>query len=277
MGQPEDAPAVVDERKKLERVTAERARLQELSDVRGARWAVAKRLERDVIDWVLKGGIPGGCQLAEHEDEPISALVKKNERIADAVERYRHRLRELAADLHRVRSSPWPSKDAKTKASEQITALAQAGAPDVDRCVEHGLAVGFNTVVATALVRGTDKPASVSNENVDVMGFVCWALRDQIIARIEQEIDAVADDKAAMDQSQRDLAEEEINNSVLMIERSECALLWHAEANGEVIDFRAGTNVMALLGVRLVTAPAVNPSPGTSEMHAYDIVGGRQR
>ena len=37
MGLAEDAPSVVDERRKLERATAERNRLQELADVRSAR------------------------------------------------------------------------------------------------------------------------------------------------------------------------------------------------------------------------------------------------
>lgn len=101
-------------------------------------------------------------------------------------------------------------------------------------------------------------------------------MRDQIITRIEQEIDAVADDKAAMDQQQRDLAEKEISNSVLMVERAEVACIWAAEAAGEIIDFREGTSPLALLGVRLVTAP-VNPSPGSSPMRAYDVVGGRRR
>ncbi|WP_235884940.1 MULTISPECIES: hypothetical protein [Bradyrhizobium] len=34
-------------------------------------------------------------------------MLKKGERPADAVQRLRHRLRELDADTHRVRSSPY--------------------------------------------------------------------------------------------------------------------------------------------------------------------------
>jgi hypothetical protein len=43
--------------------------------------------------------------------------------------------------------------------------------------------------------------------------------------------------------------EAEISTSVLMIERSECSLIWAAEAKGEVIDFRATTSPQAVLGV----------------------------
>jgi hypothetical protein len=39
---------------------------------------------------------------------------------------------------------------------------------------------------------------------------------------------------------------------------------------------RADCAPQAILQCRLVTAPAVNPSPGTSPMHAFDIVGGRR-
>jgi hypothetical protein len=70
--------------------------------------------------------------------------------------------------------------------------------------------------------------------------------------------------------------EAQISSDMLAIERAECALIWHAEANGEVIDFRSDTSPMAVLGVRLLTAPRANPSPGTSPMHAFDIVGLRR-
>ena len=36
-----------------------------------------------------------------------------------------------------------------------------------------------------------------------------------------------------------------------MIERSECSLIWAAEAKGEVIDFRPTTSPQAVLGVQL--------------------------
>jgi hypothetical protein len=66
-----------------------------------------------------------------------------------------------------------------------------------------------------------------------------------------------------------------ISADMLAVERSECALIWHTEAKGEVIDFRSDTP-MSVLGLKLVTAPRANPSPGTSPMHAYDIVGVRR-
>jgi hypothetical protein len=43
----------------------------------------------------------------------------------------------LAADLHRIRSSPRPSSYCKAKAKAEIEALAQRGAISVTQIVEH--------------------------------------------------------------------------------------------------------------------------------------------
>lgn len=176
-----------------------------------------------------------------------------------------------------MRSAPYPGKDAKAAAKAQIIALGAAAQPDLDRCIEHGLPIGFQTTVSTALVHGTDKPATVSNATVDALGFFCWAMRDTIIARVEQELDAIADDAAAMSEKQREEALATINSDELEIHRRICALIWHTEMErGEIVDFAGNEPPMAVLGLRLVTAPRANPSPGTSPMHAYDIVGGRR-
>ncbi len=72
------------------------------------------------------------CRECTDAGLPMSALEQACETIANAVERYRHRLRELAADLHRVRSSPWPSSLAKAAAKELIDRVADAGMPNLD-------------------------------------------------------------------------------------------------------------------------------------------------
>jgi hypothetical protein len=71
--------------------------------------------------------------------------------------------------------------------------------------------------------------------------------------------------------------EAEISGDMLAIERAECNLIWTAEAQGEVIDFRADTAPQALLGVGLVNQPRGNGSAGSSAELAWDILttGGR--
>jgi len=269
------APQVVIERRELERAQKELTRLTTLKEARGARWTVAKQLEGRIIDWALRGGVPGGCSLEVVEDAPVSELLKKGERIADAVERHRHRLRELAADRHRLKSAPWPSSVAKEKAKAEIERLAEAGAPDVDRAIEYGLPISFPMVSLSSLVRGTE-PALAFTETVDVFGVLCWLFKDQMLAKCNAALDEIADDKAALSQQQREEMEAEISASVLAIERAEVACIFAAEANGEVIDFRSETSPQSLLGLRLANQPRVNGS-GTSAGHAFDIIMPGQR
>ena len=95
-------------------------------------------------------------------------------------------------------------------------------------------------------------------------------------AGADQRGHEVADDKNALDERQRADMTAQITADELLIQRAECSLIWHAEAQGEIIDFRADTSPLALLGIQLRTAPAINPSPGTSRDHGYDVVYGRR-
>jgi hypothetical protein len=68
--------------------------------------------------------------------------------------------------------------------------------------------------------------------------------------------------------------EAQIMADTLMIERAECGLIWAAEAQGEVIDFRSDTTPMAVLGLRLVNQPRAS-SLGTSPEHVITFAGAR--
>ncbi len=274
-GLPELAPQVVVERRELERAEAEFTRLQSLKEIRSARWTVAKQLEVRVSDWLLKGGIPGGCTIVPVVGPPLPELLKKGERVGDAVERYRHRLRELAADRHRLKSAPWPSSLTKEKAKAQLERWAEAAAPDFDSMIEHNTPLTFPMLSLSSLVHG-EKPALAFTQTVDVLGVLCWLFKDQMLAKISAGLDEISDDKAALSQQQREEMEAEISASVLAIERAEVACIWAAEAqNNEILDFRADTSPQAVLGVRLVNQPRTNGSQGSSPMHAFDIAGVR--
>jgi len=130
--------------------------------------------------------------------------------------------------------------------------------------------LSFQTVSLSSLVRG-EKPALAFFEAIDILGLLCWLFKDELLAKISASLDEVADDEAALSQQQREQMEAQIMADALMIERAECSLVWHAEAQHETIDFRSDTTPMALLGVQLVNQPRANGS-GTSAGHAFDIV-----
>jgi hypothetical protein len=182
------------------------------------------------------------------EDAPLSQLLTKNDggRIDAAVERHRHRLRELAAGLHRTRSAPWPSSVAKEKAKALWNSWPKPPPPNVDSMIEHNAPLAFQTVTLSSLVR-VEKPVLAFTEpTVDVFGVLCWLWSDQILKKINAALDEAAEgDKHALDQRQREEMEAQISSDMLAIERSECALIWHAEAKNEVLDFRNTTTPQA--------------------------------
>jgi hypothetical protein len=50
-------------------------------------------------------------------------LVKGETSLIDAIENRRRRVRELKADLHRIRSAPFPSSHAKAQMRAQVEQL----------------------------------------------------------------------------------------------------------------------------------------------------------
>lgn len=267
-GLPELASQIVSERRALERVERELARLRELKEVRSARWTTQVQLQGKVIDWITAGGVPTNCSMVNVDDLPEAELLKKGESVVDGIERYRHRLRELAADAHRIRSAPYPSAEAKAKLRQHIAQLAEAGVPNVDSMIEHGSPLTFATTMLQTVVRGTDALALAITEQPDTLSLLAFLFKDEMIKRIEAEIDEVADDEAALSERDRAVKLADIAVQELAIERMEIACIRLGEARGELLDYRDSTSPLALLGVRLITAPYREPDYNG---HAWDV------
>lgn len=269
------APQVLSETRKLERAE-ELARRTELKEVRMVRSTAAGQLRQSVNDWVLRG-VPGDCTLDVVEDQPLSELLTKADggRIEAAVERCRLKLREGAADLHRVHSSPWPSSVTKAAAKGLIDRLADQGQPNLDAAIEHGMDIVFATTRLQSLVYNARPGAVAYAEVPDVLGLLAWLFRDQLLAKINAGFDEIADDKSALSQQQREEAEAQIGADMLAAERAECALIWHADDKGEVIDFRCTTSPQAALGVALRTVPRAPNGPSSPSVAGYNLIGGR--
>lgn len=225
-------------------------------------------------------GIPGGCTLDVVEDAPVSELMTKADggRIEAAVERYRLRQRELAADAHRVNSQQWPILGAEADARELIARRADACRPDLERAIENGLPISFATTRLTALVHNAQPGAVAFIEAEDSIGLLCWLFGPEILKKASEGFREIGDDKNALDQRQREEMLATIDADSLAAERAECSLIWAAAQSGEIIDFRAATRPAAAIGVALRTVPREVTS-GSSPMHAWDVVqpgGGRR-
>jgi len=245
-------PLVIVERAALTKQEAELARLKRLEEQHGGRRRILSTLVNAVETWIKAA--PTGAMIAMHPVEPPQ--LKKGETIADAIERLRRRTRELQADLDRVRAAPWPSRLARERMRAQIAALAEAGRPAVHHLVDFNEPVVFATRSIPARVLNAAPEAIAFSEISDTLALLAWLHQDALIAALDREIDATADDANALDADQRRQAEAEILADRLAVEREEAEFCWSQAANGGPISLRVDLAPEALLGVTLIPAPS---------------------
>jgi hypothetical protein len=266
---PETDPRVIEQRRLLDKLTDDARRLTELQAKRSQVWHAASHVLTAVEGW-LKDGIPPGVVLEDHEVEVPKP--NKGEGIVDAIDRLRRRGRELRADLHRIRSAPYPSSHAKAQMRAQIEALAMQGAPDVADLIEHDRKLVFKTQRLQSSVYNTNSPALAFAELEAAIPLLIWLHKDAMIAALDREIDTEADDPAALTHEARQQQEAVVMSDLLSIEYDEAALVWRAMDERLPVEHRADCAAQCILQVRLVTAPRVNGARGSSPMHAWDIV-----
>lgn len=265
-GMEEDAAQVTMERKALDKATATLQRLDELIEVRTAKWRDGTRIVQAVDEFFLAGGIPRGCAVEEVEPPKLA----KNGNLVEAIERERHRIRELRADAHRVASCPFPSSHTKRRMREAIEALAERGRPSVSRLVELDGAVEFADV-AHQIPIITDKDAGIASlVEPDALALIAWLFKPAMIAALDAEITAESDDKIALSEKQRGEQLAQIDQDIIEHERVEAALTWTAWAQGVTAEHRPDIKVLALLVLRLITAPRAEPS-GTTPGHSVSF------
>ena len=105
----------------------------------------------------------------------------------------------------------------------------------------------------------------------DTVALVAWLHKDALIAALDREIASEADDKAALSHEAREKAVAETQADLLAVERDESWFVWQAQSQGLPVEHRADISPLALLGLRLITAPGAVPSPTSPEL-AYDIM-----
>jgi hypothetical protein len=152
---------------------------------------------------------------------------------------------------------------------DQVNDLAVLGAPDVSPLVERDLAVQFADKRWSEKIYGPDDPGIVAFILPDMLATMTWLLKPALIAALEKEIDAVADDAAALTPEQRQVKVAELMRDILSIEREESALVWRAQAQGLPCEHRKDISPLALLGLRLVTKPDQPRPSGSSIQHAW--------
>lgn len=221
-------------------------------DVTGMRFQTHKRLLTDVESYIA----------AARNLTMAPALKLKfpsSDRLAAEVEKIREDIAELRAERHAITSAAYPSIEAKARVRAEIEMLAERGKPRVTQLIDHGpmAGVGWPDLVAKASIHGmaTWIPGDEARTSQDLPGahlaLTAWLHKDALLAALEVEIDAVAEDSAALSTETRAAKLAEVNARILDAERIECALIGTA---GGSVDFRSDTDPRAALGV-------VGPAP----------------
>ena len=87
--------------------------------------------------------------------------------------------------------------------------------------------------------------------------LLAYMFKDLLLKKLDGEIDAEADDKAALSHDVRQKREAEVLADLLACERDESWLVFEAQRQQLAVEHRADVDVRALLGVVTVPAPAV--------------------
>jgi hypothetical protein len=253
-------PQVIDLRKKLTRLDGEIVRLSTLEQTRAAAMNAVGMLVRACEEWLRKGK-PGGTVIIEAAAIDVADVLKKGERLVDALERTRNRLRELDADRHRINSAAFPSADVKRKLRSELENRAMRAVPDVSAMIEHDGELGWPMTPQTLPLIALDptgKPVIGRAEGnaIDAVGLLCWILRPQLLQAVEALVDSEADDDHAMSVTDREVKLAELERDRLVIERHEAALVWHGQAQGDSVEHRADASPAAVLGIALQTRAA---------------------
>jgi hypothetical protein len=255
----DDDRQVIDVRQTIERLQGEIARLSALEQHRSAVMHNIGTLLRSCEEW-LRRGRPGGTVLVEAVPIMPGDVLKRGERLPDAVERLRHRLREIDADRRRIESATVPRNDAKMRLREQIERAERA--LDVSALVEHPdgeirwptITVQFPLVAMTE--NGQRIIGTAQGEMVDFRGLYCdLVLKLKLLSNdLDQKVDDEADDASALSQHDRSVKLAEVERDKLMTERQLASLIWASQARGEPTDHAPNASPLAVLGVELRVA-----------------------
>ena len=261
-----DDPRVTEQQRLVDRLNSDFQRLNERNEARTVAWRAASHTLSNVELW-LRDGKPSGVLLLDY-DGPEPQLLK-NESISDAVERLRRRGRELKADLHRIRSAPFPASYCKAQMRAQIEALAMQGAPVVSDLIEHDRQIVWPTQRVQSSVYNAE-PGAIAFAEVPDIALVAWLHKEALIVALDREIASEADDKGALSREARQKAEAEVLADLLCAERDESFFVWRAMDERLPAEHRADCAAEAILQTTSRVAPRVAAS-GTTPGYSWDL------
>jgi hypothetical protein len=267
----DDHRSVIEAKKTLQKATAGWTRLNERAEVNAAAWRSASGSVVNCENWA-KEGRPGNTVMEYCPTEPPKPA--KGDSLLDLIEKLRRRGRELQADANRISSAQFPAAFVKAKMRETILRLSEAGCPNISGMVEHDGPLTFAQSRIQTTLYGDNHSQQISfGETTDAIAFDCWLHRDEIIKRLEKQIDAEVDPNSTpLSYEQREQRKAEIALDLLDIERQEAAAVWLAQEHGLPVEHRADCSPQAILQIQLRTVTGNGHDGPSTTPFAYDIV-----
>jgi hypothetical protein len=227
----------------VERIAALKSELRRLADDQEA--ANPGYSTADIRDWLAQQPATANFTAA-----PVP-LIKptKGESLTDLLTRVRAEQATLRDRIAATESAPLTGAEARASARAQVEAIAVRGRPDV-ASLFHGGEIGWPTELLTTNGGGHHEYVSVA-QVVAAFPFVVWAHKDAVLAAINAEIDAQADDANALSAEVRATAIAEGAATLLDLQRKEeriCEMI--EETTGQTVR-RLNRDPMVLLGIEV--------------------------
>lgn len=253
---PDGHPSVVQARRTIDACNSELARLGNRETTAAASFNHNAHIVTAIERWALGHTSAGrGFALAPK----IEPQLLKGEGVLDGISRTRQEIRRLEADLHAARSAPLLASEARAAMVAQISALAEIGRPHVSPAIEHGEPIEFATTMMQTVARG-ETVAHVGWEEFAALPTFAYLFKDTLIKKLASEIDAEADDTAALSKSDRKRKEAELLVDISTTRRQTMALIALAEEQGIAVEIDSDCPPDILLGVIVTETPSAQPA-----------------
>ncbi len=228
-------------------VGAAKAKIAGFDERIASQRALQSRLVANFDRWLED--LPAGVKLEEFRPTGAARKAAKGSPTVADIDASRQRIAALKSEIHTVRSAPPPSSDVKAKMRAQVAALAERARPNYLGAIEAGHPIKFPELSVQSQVA---TPAGIGIAYIsapDVYGFLCWLHGDAIVARMESDIDELADDEGALSDEEKAQREKQILADILDIERTEEAIIEQLETSGAPIQRRDDADPRAVLGL----------------------------
>ena len=233
--------AQIDEALEVANAAFEKAwqKLEAATEIWNARGQLCSHLDY----WMRHHGDLAGLEQAER---PTPPKPTGSQGWAGALASVRKDLARLDADAHAVKTAPMMAIEAKEAARRHVAELADKSRPDVRWLVEFGRQIEW----PRGNLRDIGGAGAVAVAMPDARGLMAWLHPEAMVAALEAEIDAVADDGQAIGADEREARLAQIAAEKLQAERREEATIMAASAAGTTLERRPDADPRAVLAVQ---------------------------